>query len=95
VDGGDDPVEKVEETVKNTEETVKETLSPLEKATQWCQANLSGAELDAIGGLSACTDAYLSGGSSAVNNLLADVLGDVTGGLLGNRPSMRAASAAQ
>jgi membrane-bound lytic murein transglycosylase B len=84
VDGGDDPVEKVEDTVKNTEETVKETLSPLEKATQWCQANLSGAELDAIGGLSACTDAYLSGGSSAVNNLLADVLGDVTGGLLGN-----------
>ena len=86
---GGDPVREtqdtVEDTVKNTEETVKNTLSPFEKATQWCQANLSGAELSAIG-LNACANAYLEGGSSAVNNLLGglgDTVGDVTGGLGG------------
>ena len=88
---GGDPVEETrktaEDTVKDTEETVKDTLSPLEKATQWCQSNLSSSELTAIGGLSACTDAYLSGGSSAVNNLLSgvgDAVGGATGGLLGD-----------
>jgi len=84
-----DPVQEtqktVEDTVKNTEETVKDTLSPLEQATQWCQSNLSGAELSAIG-LNTCAQAYLDGGSSAVNNLLGglgDTVGDVTGGLGG------------
>jgi membrane-bound lytic murein transglycosylase B len=80
---GDDPAQKVEDTVKDTEETVKDTLTPLEKATQWCQANLTAAELDAIGGLSACTSAYLDGGASAVDNLLGGVL-DGVGGLLPN-----------
>ncbi|HEX4976413.1 MAG TPA: lytic murein transglycosylase [Nocardioides sp.] len=79
--GGSDPVQEtrktVEGTVKQTEETVRNTVTPLEQATQWCQSNLSATEMTAIGGLSACTDAYLSGGSSAVNNLLG------AGGLLG------------
>ncbi len=86
-----DPVEEtrktVEDTVKGTEETVKNTLSPFEKATQWCQSNLTSSELDAVGGLTACANTYLEGGSSAVNNLLGslgDTVGDVTGGLLGN-----------
>ena len=54
----------------------------LQKAQNWCQANLSGAELNAVGGLSACANAYLEGGASAVNNLLAG-LTDTVGGLLG------------
>lgn len=84
--GGDTGTGPVEDTVKGTEETVKDTLSPLEKATAWCQSNLTPGELSSLGGLSACTDAYLAGGSSAVQNLLAgldETVDGVTGGLLG------------
>ncbi len=74
-----------DETVKKVDDTVKNTVTPLEEATAYCQNNLSAAEMDAIGGLSACTDAYLSGGASAVTNLLDSVLdvgGTLPGGLL-------------
>lgn len=77
-----DPAGTVKDTGDKVGDTVTNTLTPLEKATQWCQANMSGAELSALGGLGACTDAYLRGGASAVNNLLAG-LGDAVGGLLG------------
>jgi membrane-bound lytic murein transglycosylase B len=77
-----DPGKVVEDTTKNVEDTVKNTVSPLDEATAWCKANLSAAELNLIGGLGACTDAYLKGGASAVKNLLNGLLGDVGGGLL-------------
>ena len=78
--------------VDNTRETVENTLTPLQKATNYCQQqNLSGTSL------SACTDAYLSGGTAAVQNLLSGLgktakdavdgvkgtVGGVTGGLGG------------
>ena len=84
-DTGGDPTGSVQDTVDQTEETVKDTLTPLEKATAYCTENLTAAELDAIGGLDACTSAYLDGGASAVQGLL-DGLGGVldgAGGLLG------------
>ena len=62
-------------------------MTPLQKATEWCQSNLSASELDAIGGVTKCANAYLDGGSAAVNNLLGsltDTVGGATGGLLGN-----------
>jgi membrane-bound lytic murein transglycosylase B len=74
-----------DETVKKVDDTVKATVTPLQEATTYCQNNLSSAEMDAIGGLSACTDAYLAGGASAVTNLLdslLDVGGALPGGLL-------------
>ncbi len=72
-----------DETVKKVDDTVKDTVTPLEEATAYCQDNLTAAELTAIGGLDACTSAYLDGGASAVQNLLDSVLG-LGGGLLGN-----------
>ncbi len=81
-----DPGKVVKDTTDKVTDTVKQTLTPLEKARNWCQANLSGAELNALGGLSACANAYLDGGAGAVNNLLAgltDTVGDTVGGLLG------------
>ncbi|CAN5119696.1 hypothetical protein BH18ACT9_BH18ACT9_07330 [soil metagenome] len=60
---------------------VDETVTPLEEATQYCQSNLTAAELDGIGGLDACTAAYLQGGAAAVQALL-----DALGGLLGDLP---------
>ncbi len=73
------------DTVKETEETVKETLTPLQKATAYCQQNLTSSQLNAIGGMSACTSAYLNGGAAAVDRLVAasTVGGGATGGLPG------------
>ena len=81
IDGGQ-VGEKVEDTAKEVEETVKNTLTPLQKATQWCQANLTSAEINALGGLSSCANAYLDGGAGAVKGLLDGLVGTV-GGLLG------------
>ena len=69
--GTSDPTGTTQETVKKADDTVTSTVTPLEEATAYCQSNLTAAQLDAIGGLSACTDAYLSGGAAAVGNLLA------------------------
>ncbi len=80
--GGKDPVETVKETVKDVDKTVKDTLTPLEKATKYCLANLTAKEIDALGGLSKCTSAYLEGGAGAVEGLLDGLLGTI-GGLLG------------
>ena len=81
--GGSDPVDTVKDAGDKVGGTVTDTVTPLEKATAWCQANMSGAQLDALGGLNACANAYLDGGAAAVNNLLAG-LSDTVGGLLGN-----------
>jgi hypothetical protein len=84
--GSSDPGTVVKDTTKKATDTVKDTVTPLEEATAWCQANLSGAELSAVG-LSKCANTYLDGGAAAVKNLLSGVLGtagDAAGGLLGN-----------
>jgi membrane-bound lytic murein transglycosylase B len=81
--GGSDPTQTVKDAGDKVTGTVTDTVTPLEKATAWCQANLSSAELTALGGLNACANAYLDGGAAAVNNLLAG-LTDTVGGLLGN-----------
>jgi membrane-bound lytic murein transglycosylase B len=85
--GTPDPGKVVQDTTKDVQDTVKNTLTPLQKAQQYCQDNLTGAQLTAVGGLSACADAYLKGGAGAVNNLLSgltDTVGGVVGGVLGN-----------
>ena len=67
--------------VDNTRETVEQTLTPLQKATAYCQQqDLSGTSL------SACTDAYLAGGTTAVQNLLSGLqktTKDLTDGVKG------------
>ncbi len=45
-------------------------LTPLQKATQYCQSNVSATNLKLIGGLGACTSAYLNGGAAAVQALI-------------------------
>jgi len=83
--GTSDPGKVVKDTTDKVTDTVTNTVTPLEKATAWCQANLSSTELNAIG-LSKCANTYLDGGATAVRNLLSGVLGaagDTVGGLLG------------
>lgn len=56
------------------------TPTPLQEATAYCQDNLSSTELTLVGGMDACTSAYLDGGASAVQALLNAASG--VGGLL-------------
>jgi len=82
-----DPGKVVTDTGDKVKGTVTNTLTPLQKATAWCQSNVSASKIDAIGGLSACANAYLDGGAAAVNNLIAglgDAVGGAVGGVLGN-----------
>ncbi|MEO5711050.1 MAG: lytic murein transglycosylase [Nocardioidaceae bacterium] len=81
------PVKKATDGVKDATGgatgTVTNTVTPLQTATTYCQSNVSAAQLTAIGGLDACTSAYLSGGATAVTNLINSLLpsvGGVTGG---------------
>ncbi|MDP3967333.1 MAG: lytic transglycosylase domain-containing protein [Nocardioides sp.] len=78
------PTKPVEDAAKDTKETVEKTvknvLTPLEKAQATCQANFTSAEITALGGLTACAEAVLSGGLSSVENTLKSL----TGSLLGN-----------
>jgi hypothetical protein len=63
--------------------TASGSLSALQKATAYCQQNLTSSQLDALGGLTSCTNAYLDGGSQAVTNLLGALgLGSLLGSLL-------------
>jgi hypothetical protein len=77
-------VKKVTDTVKKVTDpvtkTTTDTLTPLQKATDYCQTHLTSVQLTAVGGLDACTSAYLDGGAAAVSNLISGI----TGGLLGN-----------
>ena len=61
---------------KATANASPDHLTDIEKATAYCQSNLSAAQLDALGGLSACAQAYVAGGVSAVQGLL-NSLGDL------------------
>jgi len=77
--GGSDPtggvVKKVGGAVKKATAPVTKpaapVLTPLQKATQYCQSNVSATNLQLIGGLGACTTAYLNGGAGAVQALIA------------------------
>ena len=71
----DAPTGSVTEPIDPVTEPV---VTPLEQATAYCQNNLTAAELNLIGGLGACTDAYLAGGAQAVQNLLSSLLNPVT-----------------
>ena len=78
--GGEDPVTSGGDTaggaVESGGETVQKTLTPLQQAQKYCSANYPD--------LSGCVDAYLSGGDSAVQNLLSGAGGavkDTTKGL--------------
>lgn len=87
--GTTDPVEEtVTGTVDGTTDTVTNTLSALDQAKITCQENFTAAEIEALGGLTACANAVLSQGLSAVTASLTDLLdgatGGLTGGLLGN-----------
>ena len=73
----DDPVSSVAVTASGA-------LSALQKATAYCEENLTSSQLDALGGLSDCANAYLDGGSQAVTDLLGSLsVGNLLSGLLG------------
>jgi hypothetical protein len=76
------PGEDLTDVITKLPETVNDTLTPLQEATAYCQANLTQSELDLLGGLQACAQAYLDGGANAINNLLEGLLGGLLGGPL-------------
>lgn len=58
-------------------------VTPVQEATSYCTEKLTGAQMDAVGGLSACVAAFVAGGASAVTGLLAgvqDLLRQLLGG---------------
>ena len=75
---GDQVTDTVENTGKAAEDTVKDTVSALDKAKATCQENFTAAEIEALGGLTACANAVLEDGLGAVRDSL---LNGVTGGL--------------
>ena len=75
---GDQVTDTVENTGKAAEDTVKDTVSALDKAKATCQENFTAAEIEALGGLTACANAVLEDGLGAVKDSLLD---GVTGGL--------------
>jgi hypothetical protein len=78
---GDDSTKAVDDTVKKVTEPVEKTLSALDKAKQTCQDTFTAAEIDALGGLTACGQAILDDGLAGVQDTLTGLLGD-PGGLL-------------
>ena len=75
-----DPAKTLNDVITKAPETVKNTVTELQKATNYCLENLTQAQLNLLGGVQACAEAYLDGGVNAINNLL-DALG--LGGLIG------------
>lgn len=69
-----DPVKKATATVTKAVAPVTKApapvVTPLQKATTYCQSNVSPSNLQLIGGLNACTTAYLKGGADAVTALV-------------------------
>ncbi len=79
----ENPADGVDKTIPKASEQVKKTLTKLEKATKYCAENLSKAQLELLGGLDACTEAYLDGGPAAIDALLKSLgLGNLLPGLL-------------
>ncbi|HET7533745.1 MAG TPA: lytic murein transglycosylase [Nocardioidaceae bacterium] len=75
---GDQVTDTVENTGNAAENTVKDTVSALDKAKATCQENFTAAEIQELGGLTACANAVLEDGLGAVKDSLLD---GVTGGL--------------
>jgi membrane-bound lytic murein transglycosylase B len=78
---GDQVTDTVQNTGKAAEDTVKDTVSALDKAKATCQENFTAAEIEALGGLTACANAVLDNGLGAVKDSLPGLLDGVTGGL--------------
>ncbi|QWC86801.1 lytic transglycosylase domain-containing protein [Nocardioidaceae bacterium] len=68
----------VKDATKNVQETVEDTLTPLQKAQEYCRNTDTGPA-----SLQQCVDAYLSGGASAVNNLVSGLLDTTKGAVDG------------
>ncbi len=71
-EGGKDPAPSLAEQLTKTPEAVEPAVSELEKAAAFCAASTQ-AELNLLGGLQACANAYLEGGAHAVSLLLASL----------------------
>jgi hypothetical protein len=69
-----DPVKEVVETVTGLPGTVGEVVTELDKATAYCTEQLTSNDLDVTDNLQSCIDAYLEGGTQAVDALLGDLL---------------------
>jgi hypothetical protein len=77
------PAETLKQVVTQVPATVTKTLTELQRATEYCQTQLTTAQLNALGGPTACAQAYVSGGVGAVKGLLDSLgLGGLIGGLL-------------
>jgi hypothetical protein len=61
-----------------TKDPVRDVVTPVREARTFCQEQVSGAQLTALGGLGSCVEAFVRGGASAVTGLLASVGGIVT-----------------
>ena len=82
-----DPVKTLTDVITSLPETVTNTVNDLTAATQYCEANLTEAQLNLLGGLQACAEAYVDGGVNALNNLLDSLgLGGLLGGLIPTKP---------
>lgn len=85
-DPGDDPVEDTSDPVKDAADDAAEALKALtRKATTYCNNQLAGKGATAAQ-VQSCISAYVDGGKPAADTVIADildVLGGLTGGLLG------------
>lgn len=57
---------------------VESVATPLQKAMAACQSSLTSAQVNALGGLTKCANAYLSGGLGAVQGLLGGLTGTLS-----------------
>jgi hypothetical protein len=81
------PAEPLKDVASKAPVAVANALTAMEQATAYCAANLTQNQLNLLGGLTACAQAYLGGGANAVTNLLDALgLGNLVGGLLPKQP---------
>jgi len=74
---------KLTDVVTKAPAALQQIVSELQKATSYCQSQLTGAQLSAMGGLSACAQAFVDGGAAAASGLFTSLgLIDLAGGLL-------------
>ncbi len=62
-----------------TADPVKPVVTALQTATSFCLSQLTGAQLSALGGVTACANAYVKGGTTAVQGLLNNLVGSLAG----------------
>ncbi len=78
------PVKKLKDVVTGAPAVVSQALTELQQAALYCQERLAPSQIDLLGGLAACAQAYVAGGVDALETLLAGLgLGGLIGGLLG------------